>query len=98
MIINAIQYSKEGNIILELHKHPDATIDFSIQDEGIAIPQAELYDIFLSFIVSSRTKTPAGGRGIGLALCKKAILAHGGQIWAESDGVKGCTFRFTLPM
>ena len=98
LIINAIQYSKEGNIILELHKHPDATIDFSIQDEGIAIPQAELYDIFLSFIVSSRTKTPAGGRGIGLALCKKAILAHGGQIWAESDGVKGCTFRFTLPM
>ncbi len=98
LIINAIQYSKDGNITLELHKCPDATIDFSIQDEGIAIPQAELYDIFLSFIVSSRTKTPAGGRGIGLALCKKAILAHGGQIWAESDGMKGCTFRFTLPM
>jgi Na+/proline symporter/signal transduction histidine kinase len=99
LIINAIQYSKEGNITLELHKNSDSTaIDFSIRDEGIAIPQAELYDIFLSFIVSSRTKTLAGGRGIGLALCKKAISAHGGQIWAESDGAKGSTFRFTLPM
>ena len=99
LIINAIQYSKEGNITLELHKNSDSTaIDFSIQDEGIAIPQAELYDIFFSFIVSSRTKTPAGGRGIGLALCKKAITTHGGEIWAESDGAKGSTFRFTLPM
>ena len=99
LIINAIQYSKEGNITLELHKNSDSTaIDFSIRDEGIAIPQAELYDIFLSFIVSSRTKTLAGGRGIGLALCKKAISAHGGQIWAERDGAKGSTFRFTLPM
>ncbi|MEA0971357.1 Solute carrier and signal transduction histidine kinase domain protein [Candidatus Megaera venefica] len=99
LIINAIQYSKEGNITLELHKNSDSTaIHFSIQDEGIAIPQAELYDIFFSFIVSSRTKTPAGGRGIGLALCKKAITTHGGEIWAESDGAKGSTFRFTLPM
>jgi hypothetical protein len=96
MLFNIV---KEGNIILELHKNSDSmAIDFSIQDEGIAIPQAELYDVFLSFIVSSRTKTPAGGRGIGLALCKKAVLAHGGQIWAESEGVKGCIFRFTLPM
>ena len=99
LIINAIQYSKEGNITLKLHKNSDSTaIDFSIQDEGIAIPQAELYDIFFSFIVSSRTKTPAGGRGVGLALCKKAITTHGGEIWAESDGAKGSTFRFTLPM
>ena len=99
LIINAIQYSKEGNITLELHKNSDSTaIDFSIQDEGIAIPQAELYDIFFSFIVSSRTKTPAGGRGIGLALCKKAITTHGGEIWAESDGAKGSIFRFTLPI
>ena len=38
LIINAIQYSKEGNITLELHKNSDSTaIDFSIQDEGIAI-------------------------------------------------------------
>jgi hypothetical protein len=99
LIINAIQYSKEGNITLKLHKNSDSTaIDFSIQDEGIAIPQAELYDIFFSFIVSSRTKTPAGGRGVGLALCKKAITTHGGEIWAESDGAKGSTFRFTLPI
>ena len=99
LIINAIQYSKEGNITLELDKNSDSTaIDFSIRDEGIAIPQAELYDIFFSFIVSSRTKTPAGGRGIGLALCKKAITTHGGEIWAESDGAKGSTFKFTLPI
>ena len=98
LIINAIQYSKEGNITLELYENADSTaIDFSIQDEGVAIPQAELYDVFGAFIVSSKTKTPAGGRGIGLALCEKAIKAHGGKIWAKSDGVKGATFIFTLP-
>jgi Na+/proline symporter/signal transduction histidine kinase len=99
LIINAIQYSKDGNITLELHKNYDSTeIDFRIQDEGVAIPQAELYDVFGAFIVSSRTKTIAGGRGIGLALCEKGIKAHGGKIWAESDGKKGSSFRFTLPI
>ncbi len=96
LIINAIQYSKEGTITLKLGT-VDGAIEFAIADEGIGIPPLELKDVFRSFTVSSKTKTPAGGRGVGLALCEKTIKAHGGQIRAESDGVKGAKFVFVLP-
>lgn len=96
LIINSLQYSKEGKISIELRNIDDG-VEFSIIDEGIGIPKEELYDIFGVFVVSSKTHTPAGGRGVGLALCKKVIEAHGGKIWAESDGIKGTNFKFTLP-
>ncbi len=96
LIINAIQYSKEGAITIELSNKNDL-VEFIIQDEGIGIPQSELFDIFYSFKVSSKTKTPAGGRGIGLALCERVAAVHGGSIKAESDGKKGARFVFVLP-
>jgi len=95
LIINAISYSKEGTITLTL-KNKDNRVTFSIEDEGIGIPRNELFDIFEAFTVSSKTRTPAGGRGVGLALCKKSIEAHKGLIWAESNGSKGSTFRFEI--
>ena len=57
----------------------------------------DLLDIFNPFTVSSRTKTPAGGRGVGLALCKKVIDAHNGIISAKNNDSKGSLFRFILP-
>lgn len=94
LIINAIKYSKEGIIKISLNKE-GAKAKFSIKDEGIGIPRKELLDIFDVFVVSSRTYSPAGGRGVGLALCKKTIDLHKGKIWAESEG-KGATFSFVL--
>jgi K+-sensing histidine kinase KdpD len=97
LIINAIQYSgMTGKIIIKLTKLAKA-IEFSIQDEGIGIPQNELRNIFGAFVVSSKTHTPAGGRGVGLALCEKVIKAHNGTIMAESNGKKGSTFIVMLP-
>jgi signal transduction histidine kinase len=95
LIINAINYSKEGNITIKFKKHDDK-IEFSIKDEGIGIPIQELHSIFEAFAVSSKTKTPAGGRGVGLALVKKSLEAHNGIIWAESNGTKGSIFRFEI--
>ena len=95
LIINAINYCKEGRIIIEL-TNIDNVIEFVIIDEGIGIPQEEIYDIFDAFMVSSRTKTTGGGRGVGLALCKKVIELHGGKIKAESNVEIGATFRFIL--
>ena len=97
LIVNAIQYSTEGKIVIVLQKE-GSFVKFSISDEGIGIPKEELYDVFGEFIVSSKTKTPAGGRGLGLALCKKVIEAHGGKITVNSDGIKGAVFSFTLPV
>jgi len=98
IIINAIQYCSEGRITIKLRKNQREEVEFSVKDEGVGIPKEELYDIFGAFIVSSRTKTPAGGRGIGLALCKKVIEAHNGRIWAKQNPGKGVTVAFSLPI
>ena len=97
LIINAIQYTQKGKVTICLYKGKN-TVEFSIKDDGIGIPTLELHDIFGAFVVSSKTRTPAGGRGVGLALCKKSIEVHSGKIWAESNGEKGAVFRFTLPI
>jgi len=96
LIINTISYCHKGKIEVVL-KQNKYGIHFSISDEGVGIPIEELYDIFAEFTVSSRTRTLAGGRGIGLTLCKKVIEIHGGTIKAESDGKKGAKFTFVLP-
>jgi len=95
LIINAINYCKKGKIILNLNQDKTG-IMFTISDEGIGIPQSELYDIFDDFKVSSKTYTPAGGRGVGLTVAKRVIDAHGGKIWAESDGKNGASFKVVL--
>jgi signal transduction histidine kinase len=42
--------------------------------------------------------TKVNGLGMGLAICRSIVEAHGGQLWAESDGTDGATFCFTLPL
>ena len=96
IVVNAIQYCKQGTITIELKPEQSNTILFSVKDEGIGIPKDELFEVFDPFTVSSKTKTPAGGRGIGLALSKKVIEAHNGQIWAKQNQDKGVTVAFTL--
>ena len=96
IIVNAIQYCKQGTITIELKPEQNHTIVFSVKDEGIGIPKDELFEVFDPFTVSSKTKTPAGGRGIGLALSKKVIEAHNGQIWAKQNQDKGVTVAFIL--
>jgi Na+/proline symporter/signal transduction histidine kinase len=94
LIVNAIQYCAKGKI--ELSLSTDGTmITFSIKDEGIGIPSESIHDIFGLLTVSAKTKSHAGGRGVGLTLCKKVIELHGGEIWAESDGI-GSVFRFRI--
>jgi signal transduction histidine kinase len=96
IVVNAIQYCKQGTITIELKPEQSNTILFSVKDEGIGIPKDELFEVFDPFTVSSKTKTSAGGRGIGLALSKKVIEAHNGQIWAKQNQDKGVTVAFTL--
>jgi len=97
LIINAITYCKEGKITINLEQSNEQ-INLIVIDEGIGVPADELENIFDEFIVSSKTRTPAGNRGVGLALCKRVVEVHGGRIEAESDGVKGATFKVKLPL
>lgn len=98
IVINAMQYCTNGKIIIKLYKNEQEEVVFKVQDEGIGIPKEELYDVFGAFTVSSKTKTPAGGRGVGLALSKKVIDLHNGRISAKQNQDKGITLTFNLPL
>lgn len=93
LISNAVNYGNNKPVTISIQKAEDNNISFSISDQGIGIPKTELLSIFAKFSVSSRTSTSAGGRGVGLALCKSVIEAHEGSISATSgDGVTILTF------
>ena len=98
LISNAVKYGEGQPITISLTKLADNKVQFNISDEGIGIPEDELISIFNKSTVSSKTQTPAGGRGVGLALCEKVITVHGGMIEAKSDGKKGSSFSFVLPI
>jgi signal transduction histidine kinase len=53
--------------------------------------------IFERFYKTDRSRS-GGGTGLGLAIAKHVVHAHGGRIWAESGGLGGATFSFTLPI
>ncbi|MEA0971130.1 Signal transduction histidine kinase domain protein [Candidatus Megaera venefica] len=98
LVINAISYSQNGTIKVSLLRKDKDIVEFEIMDEGIGIAKTELFDIFTPFKMGIKTESKAEGRGVGLALCKSAIEAHGGTIKVESNGTIGATFRFVLSL
>jgi len=95
LVINAINFSKKGIIEIKAQNQKHSII-FTITDQGVGIPKNDLVDIFTPFKMGSNNISKAEGRGVGLALCKSVIEAHGGSIAVKSNG-KGATFRFVLP-
>jgi len=74
-----------------------AGILFTIEDQGVGIPEGELSLVFDKFIQSSKTKNDSGGTGLGLSICQEIISAHKGKLWAEHNSTGGAVFKFFLP-
>jgi signal transduction histidine kinase len=96
LIVNAIQHTARGGTIrLEAIAVGDK-VRFAVEDTGEGIAAAELPRVFEKFyrIPTSRHQ---GGAGLGLAIVREVILAHGGEIEVQSEAGKGTRFTFTLP-
>lgn len=96
LISNAIKF--RGAKIPEISisgKKEDKEYLFTVKDNGIGIPMEvkdKVFDIFQRF--HSKEKYP--GTGMGLAICKKIVKLHGGEMWLDSEIDKGSTFYFTI--
>lgn len=100
LVDNAVKYSPAGTqVTLTTTKDPKFGI-INIADQGIGIRASDLPHIFDRFYRadSSRSKGEADGYGLGLAIAKKIVEAHGGLIEVRSSLGKGTTFRVHLPL
>ena len=66
----------------------------TVRDNGVGVDPEQTSRIFGMF---SRANTEVDGAGIGLAVCRRVVEAHGGRIWVEAAEGGGSAFRFTLP-
>ena len=97
LLTNAARHSPESSVIRVSAVKGEVDVAFSVADEGRGIPAESLPRLFRKF---SRVESgeQVGDTGLGLAICKGIVEAHGGRIWAESDGPGlGARFTFTLP-
>ena len=97
LLSNAARHSSESSFIRVSAEQEDVHVAISVADEGRGIPAENLPNLFRKFS-QIQSKEQGGGTGLGLAICKGIVEAHGGRIWAESDGPGlGARFTFTLP-
>ena len=97
LIDNAIKYTEEGTITVELKTKGNQVIG-RVGDTGVGIPPADLPYVFDKFYrASSPYVKRIEGTGLGLALVKSIVKKHGGRVWVESELGVGSTFTLVLP-
>ncbi|HVQ52192.1 MAG TPA: ATP-binding protein [Mycobacterium sp.] len=102
LIGNAMKFRRDGvapRIVIECEPNDDDDNDgwkFSVSDNGIGIAEEFVDKVFVIF-QRLHGRDSYGGTGIGLALCKKIIEHHGGDIWIDTSYSEGTRFHFTLP-
>ncbi|HBQ61254.1 MAG TPA: hypothetical protein DD671_16965 [Balneolaceae bacterium] len=97
LINNAIKYQESGNqpVVEISYLETDTHWEFTVKDNGIGINEEFQHTIFQIF-QRLHTRDQYSGTGIGLAISKKIVERHGGEIWLESEEEKGSTFKFTI--
>ena len=99
LLDNALKYSPDGGTVTVGVERKQETVEVSVADEGIGIPQADQEQIFRKFYrgTDAETRAGQGGTGLGLFIARGLVTAMGGRIWVESREGEGSTFAFELP-
>jgi signal transduction histidine kinase len=99
LVDNAVRYSPDGGTVTVGAARRENTVEISVEDEGIGIPQTDQEQIFRKFYRGSDAELRAGARGTGLGLfiARGLVTAMGGRIWVSSQEGHGSRFAFELP-
>ena len=101
LLSNAAKFSDEQSMIKVSAVRAGFQVAVSVTDEGRGIPAERLPHLFRKFsqVNGEERQRDLAGSGLGLAICRGIVEAHGGRIWAESDGPgQGARFTFTVPV
>jgi two-component system, OmpR family, phosphate regulon sensor histidine kinase PhoR len=98
LVHNSIKFTSPGGRITVTTSTDELSVTVDISDTGAGIARADLPHVFDRFYKADRARTGGGGTGMGLAIAKHVVEAHGGRIWARSEEGSGSTFSFTLPL
>jgi len=98
LLDNAYRFSPQGGVVTVRAERSNGSCEISVEDGGPGIPAEHLPLVFERFyrVDQSRSRDD-GGTGIGLAIARSIVEAHGGRIWAE-NGPVGARFRFVIPI
>jgi len=95
---NAAKFTLAGGRIEIGARRRGEHVEVWVSDTGVGIEPEHLTRVFERFYKTDQARAAGTGTGLGLAIAKHLVLAHGGQIWVESEGRgHGATFRVTLP-
>jgi PAS domain S-box-containing protein len=99
LVENALRYSPDGGTVTVGAARRQDTVEVSVADEGIGIPQSDQEQIFRKFYRGADAELRAGARGTGLGLfiARGLVSAMGGRIWVSSREGEGSRFAFELP-
>ena len=101
LIGNAIKFTDQGEVFLNVERLTElrriVTLQFSVRDTGVGIPDEKQRKIFEAFVQADSSMTRRyGGTGLGLAIAKRLVDMMAGTIWLESQPGQGSTFSFNL--
>ncbi len=107
LVGNAIKFTEKGEIVVHVAPHDkpnpahatSISLDFSVSDTGIGIPENRMKQLFESFSQADASTTRKfGGTGLGLAICRQLTRLMGGDITVTSQPGSGSTFSFTVTL
>jgi two-component system sensor histidine kinase KdpD len=99
LVNNAVKYSPQNSsITISAVRDSNEFVKISVSDHGFGIPPEARNRIFEPFQQLERERAGMKGAGLGLAICRGLIDAHGGRIWVDEHDGQGATISFTLPV